>query len=173
MKNFSVLLFLFFQVPNTTTFTLQDVKTEIESKGGPIILSLQDAFNAVNPMDFADAGGGETYYSLYGNSLKAFRNYTHPLPITISVSPIAALFRENGGTKTFTITTSAGNSWTILRPKLLWLTVSPSSGSGSGTFTCTASANSGLDRSVILTIYSANGSATVTIEQMEGGFIRI
>lgn len=58
-------------VPNTTTFTLQDVKSEIESNGGSATTSLVAAFsNAI-------AAGFDSSYEGSKNQLLNFRNYNH------------------------------------------------------------------------------------------------
>jgi len=78
MKHFIVLflisLFGFAQVPNNTTFSLIDVKNEIEDHSTSTINSLQDAF------DNARVGGFDSNYSGSKNSLLNFRNYRHDIP---------------------------------------------------------------------------------------------
>lgn len=76
---------LFCQVPNTTSFSFLDVKTEIESKSSATINSLVDAFAAAKETGF------DTAYKGSKNSLSNFRNYTHPSQATFSKQSITVV----------------------------------------------------------------------------------
>lgn len=61
-------------VPNTNTFSLRDVKTEIESKGGGTVNSLVEAFSRAN------SSGFNTSYVGVKDRLSNFRGYVHSIP---------------------------------------------------------------------------------------------
>lgn len=58
-------------VPNTTGFTLQDVKTEIEGNSSNTVTSLFHAFSMANSLGFNPSYVGN------GDSLLNFRDYEH------------------------------------------------------------------------------------------------
>lgn len=67
-------------VPNTTTFTLMDVRTEISNGGGGTATSLLDAFSRSNDSGF------DINYKGSKNQLLNFRNYTHNTTTTYQKS---------------------------------------------------------------------------------------
>lgn len=161
----SITLFLLFPVPNTTTFSFSDVKAEIENNGGGTILSLQDAFNAANSSGFYEYTPGETYFDLYGNSLLAFRNYSHAVS-TISISPTSYFFSSIGGSEPVYVTTFPTNAWNITYPRTVWLKITPSYGTGNGSFEVLVLENfTDFPRSVVVTINSSLDPITLVINQ--------
>lgn len=171
----SIILLFLIPVPDTDTFSLNDVADEIENNGRGIVLSLQDAFDQAEASGFADDphDPGATYYDTYGNSLLAFRNYSHEQQTsTITVSPTTANYLDFGGGKNFTITTATNDTWSISRPKFdMWLTLDKIHGTGSTTFRATCALNFGEPRETILTITSSLGTVHVYIFQGGGGMI--
>jgi hypothetical protein len=119
-------------VPNTTTFTMANVKTEIQSNGGGTTNSLVQAFSNANDDGFDPAYEGSK------NSLLNFRNYEHiTAPSELIVSPTSVSVGLSGGSGNFTVTSNESWSVSQITGGALW-SISPSSGSGNGSFTITA-----------------------------------
>ncbi len=137
-------------VPNTDSFSLQDVSNEIPSHP----TGLFECFSA------AVDSGFDPNYSGSKNCLANFRNYRHA---TISASVNSLTFPRFGGFQTFTITCS--ESWSIATPQS-WITLDRNTGS-SGTTTVQVSVSSTSNyRAYQLSITSTNGAwVGVTISQ--------
>jgi hypothetical protein len=91
---------------------------------------------------------------------------------TLNVSTTSLGFTlSEGGSKSITIT--SGSTWTVSRPAVAWLTVSPASGSGNGTLTVTATPNNGtITRTGTFTVTCGCGTVqTVTITQSVDGTV--
>jgi hypothetical protein len=96
------------------------------------------------------------------------------VPITVyyvacaySLSSNSGSVPSNGGTGSFSVTTSSGCSWTASSSNTSWLTVtSGSSGSGTGTVSYSATANgSTSQRTATITVTASGYSGTYTVTQ--------
>ena len=126
-------------VPNTWTFTLQDVVNEI----GASSTSLQECFDDSNPNGFAGDPDHfpNTYFDTYGYSLRAFRGYSEPVVVSNTVTPSSYLYGAAKETKIFTVTpTQSSTTWTVTE-SLSWLSLIGTSGTGTGTFSAGVVAN--------------------------------
>ena len=127
-------------VPNTWTFTLQDVVNEI----GASSTSLQECFDDSNPNGFAGDPDHfpNTYFDTYGYSLRAFRGYSEPVVVVSNtVTPSSYLYGAAKETKIFTVTpTQSSTTWTVTE-SLLWVTLLGTSGTGTGTFSARVAGN--------------------------------
>ena len=79
---------------------------------------------------------------------------------TYVISPTSASFGVNGGSGSFSITTTAVCPWTAVS-NVSWITVDSGSGSGNGTITFTVAANTGAARTGTITV----GGQTFTVNQ--------
>lgn len=132
-------------VPDTNTFSLIDVKTEIEAHQVGTFLDLQACINVAIP------GGSplmppeniETWMQSYPNSLYGFRGYSHVEPLVFYISPTSlSNIPASGGTYNITLTSTPTTTWVITEPvKLLWVYESTLSGTGSATLAITIAEN--------------------------------
>lgn len=132
-------------VPDTTTFSLQDVVNAIGLQG---LDSLQVCFDNANSSYF------DPKYYVDGNDQLEFRNYgSHNLVESVSVSPSSYNAGNSGVSFTLNITVSpVGASWYILHPD--WITVNPLNGYGDGSTSVTVSYNdSGAVRTGTIRVY--------------------
>lgn len=72
-------------VPNTNTFSLSDVKTELESNGASTTTNLVDAFHHANSWGFDPTYLGE------GDNLLNFRNYEHTPNVNWNLSDMTQI----------------------------------------------------------------------------------
>jgi hypothetical protein len=135
-------------VPNTTTFSLLDVKNVI---GGPFDLNSCFTYSVDSNFDPA--------YKGYKNSLMNFRNYTEPY---ISCSPTSGVWHWNGtlyyGSNAVTVSYAKGTISSVT-----WNTGSYFSKSNVGdvyTITCNSSNTSGVNRTDQLTFHLSVGGLT-------------
>jgi hypothetical protein len=146
-------------VPNTNTFTLQDVTGEIGIIG---VDSLQECFDNANSAGFDPAYAGSK------NQLLNFRNYNHSASgNSVQVSPTGKLLDDQAQSFNLVITTSpAGLSWTSSNLGNSWITITPSSGSGSQTVSVAVTANNtGVTRNGTAQINIIGGFAACAIAQ--------
>jgi hypothetical protein len=146
-------------VPNTTTFSLQDVVNVV---GGS---SLSAAFtNAV------DACFDPTYKGSKNNLLN-FRNYDTTRGATLTIDNTFTYFQNIGNTpcagssNVINITASSGNVWSASSNQA-WCTLSPTGGTGSGSTTISCAKNTGADRSATVSITSSAPTRTCTVWQV-------
>ena len=139
-------------VPNTTTFTLQNVVNEVN----PTTDDLVDCFSDANPADFDPAYEGSK------NSLLNFRNYgaAPPPSNTLTISPTSqAVSQPAGG---FTITVTSNTSWAY-SDNQTWIAGTPTSGSGNGSISVTYTSNPGsTERFAIIEVDTTSGSPSIT-----------
>jgi len=84
------------------------------------------------------------------------------VPCVYIISPLSQLFNSNGGTGSVNVTTQSGCSWTVTN-NASWITItSGSSGTGNGKVNYSVAANTGSQRTGIITI--AEQMFTVTQE---------
>ena len=155
-------------VPDTWTFNLQDVVTEI----GAGSTSLQECFDDSNPNGFAGdpLRFPDSYFDTYGYSLRAFRGYTQPVVVSNTVTPSSYLYGAAKETKIFTVTpTQSSTTWTVTE-SLSWLSLIGTSGTGTGTFSARVIANPDpTNRSGYIRVTFNSGSPSyvdVYVEQM-------
>lgn len=113
-------------VPNTTTFTLQNV---VDAVAGPQT-SLLDCVADADPSAYDPA-----YYTAPATSMLEFRNYEEAVaPSTLSVSPTTRSVPVSGGNAIFSV--SSNESWSVSQVTggTAW-TISPSTGTNNGSFT--------------------------------------
>lgn len=104
-------------VPNTTTFSLQDVVDEVN----PTTDDLQDCFNDANS-DYFDST-----YSGSKNSLYNFRNYGshNAVSYSLSISPNTVFINAYGGSASVTVTSlPTAGTWSIRSVSETWITAS-------------------------------------------------
>jgi hypothetical protein len=82
------------------------------------------------------------------------------LVCNFTVSPTSLSFGSGGGTRSVSVTTSSGCTWTIDNAST-WVTTGASGGTGSGSVTVSVGANGPASRSVTLTVAGKN----VTVSQ--------
>jgi hypothetical protein len=117
-------------VPDTNTFTLQDVVDEVN----PSSPSLRTCFDQSDPNYFDNnyipSGFDPHSYDKTGYRLSYFRNYGSHNAASISISPNNYSAAQHGETFGLDIDVSpAGASWTVTTD-VSWISISPSSGSG-------------------------------------------
>jgi hypothetical protein len=141
-------------VPNTTTFSLQDVVDELG--GLPRPDDLIACFAA------ATSGGFDPSYEGSKNNLLNFRNYTS---IVASVVITPATKNSFGNGDSFLVTVTANVAWTV-SDNVSWITSSPISGTGNGSFTVTVGSYlSGADRTGTVTVSGSGASDTCIVTQ--------
>lgn len=138
-------------VPNTNTFSLSDVTTEI---GLGSTATLGDCFN-----NATGAGFDATYGSITDNNMLAFRNYNHSTVRTLSISPSSQSVGASSGSFDLTITST--ESWTISDTSGGYLSYSPISGTGDTVVTVSYT-SSGSPRSATITVSTTSGSPILT-----------
>src|SRR5690606_41337698 len=120
-------------VPNTNTFTMIDVCTEMGlSASGR---SLAELFANANNNGF------DPNYVGSKDRLSNFRNYTHADPPYVSVTPGVLNFYHDDIVQKM-VTVSSNTTWFVDTAGTgTWVTVSPTSGSGDGTVSVGVSTN--------------------------------
>ncbi|MBF0224593.1 MAG: M6 family metalloprotease domain-containing protein [Desulfobacterales bacterium] len=81
---------------------------------------------------------------------------------SLSVNPTTKTVENISGT--FNVTVTSNVSWTISESST-WIIVSPISGTNNGSFAVNYGANTGIERSAIITISGGGKTATVTVNQ--------
>tara|TARA_R110002073_G_scaffold332814_1_gene519381 strand:+ start:497 stop:964 length:468 start_codon:yes stop_codon:yes gene_type:complete len=150
-------------VPNTTTFSLQDVVNAV----GGTQNSLQDCFD-----DAVSVAFNSTYGSISDNDMYAFRDYEEVGVVkTISLNPSQYIdVSASGATLSFTVTSNS--SWSVTTAGG-FMTPSTTSGSGNGSFTVNVPNNtlaqprSGTIK-VTTTGSGTNRSDTSLVDQLTG-----
>lgn len=143
-------------VPNTTTFDIFDVITEL---GISLNSSLQNCFDNAVDGDF------DPLYKGSKNSLLNFRNYSKTT--TASISPTSTLRTALAGS--FNITVTSSTTWTVT-DNSSWITFSPSSGSNNGNITVSVTANNtGIERFGSVTVSFGGGQGTRQCEVTQAG----
>lgn len=137
-------------VPNTNTFSLQDVCDAIAGAQDDLVEC------------FAEATAGAfdpTYGSITDNDMLAFRNYDEggAAPF-LTISP--ASFGAPASAGSFPLSISSNQSWAY-SDDAVWLSGSPTSGTGNGTVTVSYTANGGITRYGVITITTTTGSPTI------------
>ena len=115
-------------VPDTTTFSLQDVVDAVSGAQNSLTRCITDA----DPSAFDPA-----YYTAPATSLLEFRNYEEAIePSALSVSPTTISVPISGGVAAFTV--SSNESWLVTQTTggMTW-TISPTTGTGNGGFNIT------------------------------------
>ncbi|MEM9076305.1 MAG: BACON domain-containing protein [Bacteroidota bacterium] len=146
-------------VPNTTTFTLQDVLTELGLTSP--FRTLSDAFVVAIDSRFDPAYKGSK------NSLLNFRNYNSGPSSNLTVFPTFLLSSGSSGFEVIDVTSNV--SWTV-SDNASWLSVSPTSGSNNDTLTVFLQANSGGVRNATITVTGGGITRTCSITQEGSGF---
>ena len=147
-------------VPDTNSFTLQDVVDEVN----PTTDDLVDCFNDADPAKF------DATYEGSKDRLSNFRNYG-AAPNSLSISPNSQGVGDSAGSFNLTITTNAAWSYS---DDAIWLAPSSSSGVGNAVITISYSANGNvLSRTGTITITTTDGSPTLdddcVVEQAGSG----
>ena len=151
-------------VPNTTTFSLQDVVDEVN----PTTDDLLDCVSDANTGDY-DA----SYFSAPATSLLEFRNYTDSATgtNTLTRSPNTLSFSRSASTQTFSV--DSNTTWSATDDQS-WITISSASGSGNdASVNCNVTENTtGGTRSGRITVQTTSGtpykSTTITVTQSSG-----
>ena len=139
-------------VPNNYSFSLQDVRSEINVGS----TSLTECFYQADGFKF------DSDYEGLKNSLRNFRNYGVVEP-TVSISPSSR--STSSVSNTFTVTVSSNTNWTV-SDNASWISHNITSGTGNNSFTVTCMANNGSSsRSGIVTVSVSGASATLRITQ--------
>ena len=144
-------------VPNTTTFTLEDVCDEIGLIGSARTLS--NCFASAN-----SSGFNLLYGNINDNDLLAFRDYDHSggdpsntLTVTPSSLPEYSAFGNSQNVSVFSNTT-----WSVISSPS-WINVIGASNTGNDTVTLQATSNgSGEPRSGTVSFRTSSGSPTIT-----------
>lgn len=140
-------------VPNTTDFTMEDVRIEL---GLPSNTNLVACFAA------ADPDGFNPFYAGSKDSLLNFRDYKEPtVTPTMTLDP-QVIPTQSAGSGSFGMTITSNTTWTVT-DNASWVTVSPTSGSGNGSITVSYTSNlSGSTRSATITATTTSGSPTAS-----------
>jgi len=150
-------------VPNTNTFSLNDVRNEL---GLGSTASLSACFAAASDSQF------DATYKGAKDRLSNFRNYgATPFVPSLSISPGSKSVTSSANN--FSIRVTSNTSWSV-SDNASWVTFSPSSGSNNGSVSVSILANSGIGRYATLTIgttYGGGGNVTRSciIEQSGSG----
>lgn len=150
-------------VPNTTTFSLNDVRNEL---GLGSTASLSACFNAAVDAQFDSA------YKGIKDRLSNFRNYgATPFVPALTINP--SIRAIGPGPDNFSILVTSNTSWSV-SDNAAWVTFSPSTGSNNGSVSVSHLANTGNERYATVTIvttYSggSNVQRTCVIEQAGSG----
>ena len=136
-------------VPNTTNFTLIDVKNEL---GLGATTGLVACFAAAVDEKF------DTRYKGSKNNLLNFRNY-RAANNTLSVSPASK--SQTSAAFSFTITVTSNTEWAV-SDNAAFTTFSPSSGVGNGSISVSGTANGGFTRFSTITVVTTTGSPSVS-----------
>ena len=144
-------------VPDTTNFSLNDVRNEL---GLGSTTSLSACFSAAVDSLFDPMHKGSK------DRLSNFRNYG-AFTTTLSVSPTSRSVSSSSGS--FTVTVTSNTQWNISE-SLKWISTSVTSGTGNGTFTVTYTANILTStRSGTITVTTNDGSLSATISVSQSG----
>ncbi|MBF0224556.1 MAG: hypothetical protein HQK76_03790 [Desulfobacterales bacterium] len=81
---------------------------------------------------------------------------------SLSVTPTTKAVENTSGT--FSVTVTSNVAWTVFESSS-WLSVSSTSGSNNSSFTVTYDANTGTERSAVITVSGGGKTATVTVTQ--------
>lgn len=156
-------------VPDTSTFTLQDVVNEISPSSNTLRTcfdeSVLDYFNnSYVPYGFDPHNTNKTGYRLSN-----FRDYgSHNGGNAISVSPTFKSYDHNGGSFTLSIDTGLdGMPWSATCPDG-WVSFSKTSGAGDDSITVTVGTNnssSSRQTTITVSIDGYSYSATCDIDQ--------
>tara|TARA_R110000822_G_C15025687_1_gene463671 strand:- start:53 stop:523 length:471 start_codon:yes stop_codon:yes gene_type:complete len=150
-------------VPNTTTFSLNDVRLE---------LGLGATSDLIACIAAAVAGQYDpAYYTAPATSLLEFRNYGAVVVAnTLTISPTSV--SRSSAAFNITITVTSNTSWTV-SDNALWTTFSPSTGSGNGSISVSGTTNTGIARFSTITVTTSAGSPSIVrncvIEQLSAG----
>jgi hypothetical protein len=132
-------------VPDTNTFSLADVRAEIEAHQAGTFLDLQACVNVLIPegSPLVPPENILTWAETYPNSLYGFRGYSHVEPLVFYISPTSlSNIPASGGTYNITLTSTSTSTWVITEPvELLWVDESSLSGAGSAALAITIAAN--------------------------------
>ncbi|MBW8242513.1 BACON domain-containing protein [Muricauda oceani] len=142
-------------VPNTNTFSLNDVRVEL---GLGTTASLSACFAAAVESQFDDTYKGAK------DRLSNFRNYGAFVP-TLTVSPTSRRVSSSSGS--FTVTVTSNTQWTVSE-SLSWVSISGASGINNDTFTVNYTTNSitqSRSGTITVTIVGGGQSATISITQ--------
>lgn len=137
-------------VPNTNTFTLQDVIAAIAGTQDDLVECFAEATaSAFDP----------TYGSISDNDMLAFRNYSEAAN-TLTISPT---FRsQSSAAFTFTITVTSNTTWSV-SDNAAFTTFSPSSGSGNGSISVSGTSNgTASTRFSTITVQTTSGSPSIS-----------
>tara|TARA_R110000822_G_scaffold73853_19_gene177668 strand:- start:532 stop:972 length:441 start_codon:yes stop_codon:yes gene_type:complete len=142
-------------VPNTTTFTLQNVVDEIAGTQTSLIACFADA----------DPAGFDPLYEGSKNSLLNFRNYTDT-PANVSIAPTNLNFSSAASSQNITVTVVGGEAWTAADDQTWMNLTGTTSSSASGTTTVNVNTNtSGFTRFGTVTFTWSGTNRTCTITQ--------
>jgi len=136
-------------VPNTTTFTLQNVVDEIAGPQTSLIACFADAASS----------GYDPLYEGTKTNLLNFRNY---VDVNLVISPTT--FNATNSFQSFTLTITSDVSWTVT-DNVAWISTSPSSGSNNGSVSVTILSNGGAFRAGIITVTGGGRTATCAVSQ--------
>jgi len=139
-------------VPNTTTFSLQDVVDEVNPTTNDLVDCISDAVTAsYNP----------TYFTAPATSLLEFRDYDNSGggTNTLSRSPSTLTFGSGASSQSFSV--SSNTTWSI-SDNASWITISGASGSNNdANIICRVSANgTGGFRLGVIVITTTSGTPT-------------
>jgi len=137
-------------VPDTTTFSLQDVANVVGGSG------LAESFANAVDVQF------DPTYKGSKNNLLNFRNYdtTRGGTYTLSINPTS---RSGAGTFTVTVTATAGNTWNASSGSYNgWIHITGGSGTGNGSFSVTVDAGGSLTGYIGIVSLAPFVSMTVT-----------
>lgn len=131
-------------VPDTNTFTLQDVRDEVY---GTIFTgqNLYDMFDDANPdyfnSSYTPSGFDPSAIDKSGFEMYYFRDYGEHNSYSLTLSPISMAFGAGGGEQNLTIDVEpAGTNWELFS-KPDWVILSQTSGSGDTIILITAQPN--------------------------------
>jgi hypothetical protein len=151
------------QVPDTETFSLQDVVNEVNPSSNDLITCFDESVLAGFDDQYIPSGFDPDAPDKSGYELYYFRNYYHAF---IDISPDSYDVDPNGETFTITVDAKAGESWTVTVDKD-WINPSQTTGTGDATFDVTIDVNdTGSDRGgdliVILDDYNNSDNCLIT-----------
>jgi hypothetical protein len=141
-------------VPNTTTFSLNDVRLE---------LGLGATSDLVACIAAAVAGQYDpAYYTAPATSLLEFRNYGAVIVVTNTLRVTPSIISTNASGTINAISVQSNTTYNITEA-LTWVTLSVSSGTGDISFNITIATNStGSPRSGSVTVTTSSGSPSIT-----------